>query len=271
MSEIATSTSTTKVDRGVPVRRLVLVQSYWNNLLGPLVIVVLFVLQIGLIVTRTVGVVKELDEVGLSKFLEKHSEGALVYFHVSDCFHCVKVEPALNQAALQLVRSESAPLAIASVNADTEQAFVKRFGLQRFPAIVWIRPGESIKELGPTNLTTKGIIDFLTAVRHPLVVDAEAPSQYDEITVREEVVKADVPFRFQEVSLRKQALPKLRPPTVPKQSTAGVLSDFTSSRSVYSCFARGAQQTPGSSGVPQTKRRRGKHSRFPVPQFIADR
>eukprot|EP00927_Polykrikos_kofoidii_P006481 TRINITY_DN12621_c0_g1_i1.p1 TRINITY_DN12621_c0_g1~~TRINITY_DN12621_c0_g1_i1.p1 ORF type:complete len:301 (+),score=56.59 TRINITY_DN12621_c0_g1_i1:59-904(+) len=121
-------------------------------------------------------------------FLKANDDGALVYFYMRDCSHCQKLAPDLEKAVRQVQAAEgkSAP-AFGSVNADEEPETTERFGLSRYPAVLWIRKGEIVNELKPTSRSVENIVEFLSFVRQPAVVEFETRAEFEEAlpTLRE--------------------------------------------------------------------------------------
>lgn len=129
-----------------------------------------------------------LKDAAFNAFLETNDDGALVYFYLPDCSHCKELAPELEKGVrlVQASEGEEAP-AFASVNAETEPAASLRFNLTRYPAVMWIRKGEMVQELKPTSRTADKIVEFVSWVRQPAVVDFETQAELDEAlpTLRE--------------------------------------------------------------------------------------
>eukprot|EP00927_Polykrikos_kofoidii_P006482 TRINITY_DN12621_c0_g2_i1.p1 TRINITY_DN12621_c0_g2~~TRINITY_DN12621_c0_g2_i1.p1 ORF type:complete len:289 (+),score=50.97 TRINITY_DN12621_c0_g2_i1:90-956(+) len=129
-----------------------------------------------------------LSGAALNDFLKANDDGALVYFYLNDCSFCQKLTPDLEEAVrkVQAAEGKSAP-AFGSVNADVEVEATKRFDLSRYPSVLWIRKGEIVNELKPTSRTVDNIVEFVTRVREPVIVDFETRAEFEEAvpTLRE--------------------------------------------------------------------------------------
>lgn len=89
--------------------------------------------------------VQQLDDASFDKFLAANPEGALVDFYTKSCGFCTKLAPEYEKAAKKLVK-EKGP-ALAAVDQDTGAEVMKKFGIERFPTVMWFWQGKQVLEL----------------------------------------------------------------------------------------------------------------------------
>jgi len=90
------------------------------------------------------NVVTALDDATFDNFAASHPEGFLVDFYSKNCKFCTKLAPEYEKAA-QEVKKDGPPLA--SVDAEAGSQLMQRFGITRYPTVLWFWKGEQVLEL----------------------------------------------------------------------------------------------------------------------------
>jgi len=125
--------------------------------------------------------VNPLTEATLPLYIAGLPDGLLVNFHTSSCSHCELLAPEFEKAALELrSRPDGPPLA--SVNAALAPKAVEKYGVERFPTMIWFRRGEAVGEAPKTARTADKVIEYVDWVSQPPVVEFETLAELTEAT-----------------------------------------------------------------------------------------
>lgn len=89
--------------------------------------------------------VMALDETSFDNFLASHPQGALVDFYATDCSFCKKLAPEYESAAKELKAANGPPLA--SVESSVAPALMEKYGIHRYPTVLWFWHGQNVLEL----------------------------------------------------------------------------------------------------------------------------
>jgi len=123
--------------------------------------------------------VKTLDDATLDNFLASHPEGALVDFYSNDCSFCKKLAPEFEAAAKELSSSGGPPLA--SVDSESGAKMMQRFGIQRFPTVLWFWRGENVLELPrAAEKPAAKIVEWARWAITPAVQELETQAEFNE-------------------------------------------------------------------------------------------
>lgn len=126
------------------------------------------------------SVVRSLTDDSLPFFVAGLPNGTLINFHSPDCIYCKALEPEFEAAARELQARNGAPLA--TVSAATAPRAVTRYGVRRFPTMLWFRKGEKVLELPPSARTAAKITEYVEWAGQPALVTFENRSDLDEAT-----------------------------------------------------------------------------------------
>lgn len=88
--------------------------------------------------------VTALDDASFDKFVAAHPDGCMVDFYSKGCKFCTKLAPEFAQAAEELKKSGGA--ALASLDAETGPLMMQKFGIDRYPTVLWFWKGEKVLE-----------------------------------------------------------------------------------------------------------------------------
>lgn len=122
--------------------------------------------------------VTALTEETFANFVSSHPDGALVDFYTPNCPHCQKLAPEYEAAAQELKASGGAPFG--SVDADKLPGVAKKYGIDRYPTMLWFRKGENVLELGPTTRTKKLLVEYVAWASEPAFVEFETAAELEE-------------------------------------------------------------------------------------------
>lgn len=121
-------------------------------------------------------VVRSLTDETLPFFVAGLPNGTLVNFHSLDCQFCKALEPEFEESAREL--HGRVPLATVS-NVVAPRAMA-RYGVHRFPTLLWFRKGEKVLELPPSVRTAAKITEYVEWAMQPAVVSFDSRSDLDE-------------------------------------------------------------------------------------------
>lgn len=118
------------------------------------------------------------EEKAVADFVGRHPEGALIDFYTPKCPHCQKLAPEYEAAALELKASGGAPFG--SVDAEHLPSVAKKYGVDRYPTMLWFRKGENVLELGPKTRTKKLLVEYVAWASEPAFVEFETAAELEE-------------------------------------------------------------------------------------------
>lgn len=124
------------------------------------------------------SVVRNLADDNISSFVSNFSGGALVNFHSPGCSHCMALAPEFEAAAQELHSRGGAPLA--SVNVATAPQAVERYGVHRYPTMLWFKKGERVLELPATVRNASKIVEYVDWAVQPAIVSFGTRADLDE-------------------------------------------------------------------------------------------
>jgi thiol-disulfide isomerase/thioredoxin len=124
------------------------------------------------------SLVKSLSDDTLPSHIAGHPNGTLVNFHVENCVHCQKLAPEFEIAAKEL--SNICDTSLVSVDASLAPLALKRYGVTRFPAMLWFRRGELLREVEPRVRTSARILEFVDQSLQSAVIDFASRADFDE-------------------------------------------------------------------------------------------
>jgi len=88
--------------------------------------------------------VTALDDASFDKFVGAHPDGVLVDFYSKGCKFCTKLAPEFEQAAEEL-KGSGGP-ALASLDSEVGPLMMQKFGIDRYPTVLWFWKGEKVLE-----------------------------------------------------------------------------------------------------------------------------
>lgn len=88
--------------------------------------------------------VTELDDASFEKFVAAHPDGCMVDFYSKGCKFCTKLAPEFEQAAEEL-KGNGGP-ALASLDSEVGPLMMQKFGIDRYPTVLWFWKGEQVLE-----------------------------------------------------------------------------------------------------------------------------
>jgi len=162
-------------------------------------------------------VVRSLTDETLPFFVAGLPNGTLVNFHSPDCQFCKVLEPEFEAAARALHLGSGVPLATVSVSVAPRA--MARYGVHRFPTMLWFRKGEKVLELPPSVRTAAKITEYVEWAAQPAVVSFDRRDDLDEA-----------------VPHLRQALKAVGPP---------VVVGFSTDRAVYEALESAAERARG--------------------------
>jgi len=115
--------------------------------------------------------VAELTEDTFADFVSVHPTGALVNFYSPGCQHCSKLAPEYEAAASELKTKGFDGVALASVNSEEFPTIALKYGVNRYPTMLWFRKGVSVLEVGPTTRTKEKLVEYVEWAMSPTIVD----------------------------------------------------------------------------------------------------
>lgn len=143
-------------------------------------------------VQQTSSAVHVLTDDTLPGFVAGAPDGALLNFHMSTCSHCEALAPEFEAAASELQAKSGVPLA--SVDISAAPKAVERYGVHRFPTLLWFRWGEPVLELPPTIRQADKIAGYVDWMTQPAVVSFGSREELDEaVPQMREVLHAGAP------------------------------------------------------------------------------
>mmetsp|Transcript_26864 Transcript_26864/g.72884 ORF Transcript_26864/g.72884 Transcript_26864/m.72884 type:complete len:294 (-) Transcript_26864:165-1046(-) len=119
-----------------------------------------------------------LTDDSLPSFVATMSNGTLLNFHSTACSHCRQLAPEFEAAAKELQAAGSAPLAFVDVSTAPKAA--ERYGVFRYPTMLWFRHGEAVLELPPTVRQADKIVDYVRWASQPAVVAFESRAELED-------------------------------------------------------------------------------------------
>jgi len=122
--------------------------------------------------------VKKLTDETLPGHIAGHPNGTLVNFHMKDCKHCNKLASEFEEAAQKL--QYLCDTSLVNVDASDAPLALMRYGVTRFPAMLWFRRGELLKDVPPAVRTTAKILEFVDASLQSAVIDFLNRDDFDE-------------------------------------------------------------------------------------------
>jgi len=126
-----------------------------------------------------VTAVTALDDDSFDKFLEANPEGALVDFYSTGCKFCTKLAPEFEEAAKKLRASGGPPLA--SIEAQAGPNMMKKYGIERYPTVLWFNKGENVLELPrASEKPAAKIVEWAQWALTPAVQELETRAEFDE-------------------------------------------------------------------------------------------
>lgn len=124
------------------------------------------------------SIVHNLADDTISSFVINFSDGALVNFHSPGCSHCIALAVEFEAAAQELHSRGGAPLA--SVNVATAPRAAERYGVHRYPTMLWFKKGERVLELPPTIRNASKIVEYVDWAVQPAIVSFDTRTHLDE-------------------------------------------------------------------------------------------
>jgi len=121
---------------------------------------------------------RALTDDSLPSFVADLPDGALLNFHSTTCSHCRALAPEFEAAAQELEEKGGAPLAFVDVAAAPKAA--ERYGVVRYPTMLWFRGGEPVLELPPTVRKAEKIAEYVEWASQPAVVYFESREEFEE-------------------------------------------------------------------------------------------
>lgn len=138
------------------------------------------------------SLVLQLTDETLPAHIATHPAGTLVHFHVKGCTYCEALVPELT-TAVQTLRSRGIDTPIASADAALSRSTLLRYGVTKFPMLLWFRNGQKVREVPPSSRKAAKIIEFVEMAAQPPVVDF-APALFAEALPQlRAVLKATAP------------------------------------------------------------------------------
>lgn len=125
------------------------------------------------------SLVLELTDENLQGHIAKHTEGTLVHFHVSGCSYCEALAPELSSAA-QTLLSRGITTPIVAADAALTRATLQRYGVTKFPMLMWFRNGKMVREVPHASRSAAKIIEFVEWASQPSVIEFGSPAVFAE-------------------------------------------------------------------------------------------
>lgn len=122
--------------------------------------------------------VTALDDASFDKFVASHPDGVLVDFYSQSCKFCVKLAPEFEKAAKELKKG-GPPLV--SVESESGAAIVQKYGISRYPTVLWFWKGQNVLELPrASEKVAAKIVDWAKWAVTPAVQELETRAEFDE-------------------------------------------------------------------------------------------
>lgn len=111
-------------------------------------------------------------------FAAAHPDGILVDFFSPSCKFCVKLAPEFEKAAKEL-KAGGPPLV--SVDSETGAEIVQRYGIERYPTVLWLWKGQNVLELPrASEKAAPKLVEWAKWATTPAVQELEQRSEFDE-------------------------------------------------------------------------------------------
>jgi len=126
--------------------------------------------------------VTALDDASFDKFVAAHPDGCMVDFYSKGCKFCTKLAPEFEQAAAEL-KGNGGP-ALASLDSEVGPLMMQKFGIDRYPTVLWFWKGERVLEFprAPEKPAAK-IVEWVQWATGVAVQELETKEEFDAAVV----------------------------------------------------------------------------------------